>query len=62
MKLAGIGGGQSDGPVDETATIIEAIEAEGWRLDQMNVAMSGPDLAPKQQGYFLFRRAAKEVK
>ncbi len=47
----------SDGPVDKAAIIIEAIEAEGWRLNQMDVAVTGSGLAPSQRGYFLFRRA-----
>jgi hypothetical protein len=35
------------------AEIIEAVEASGWRLDQMSYT---PDRRGNPEGYYLFRR------
>lgn len=56
--LARINVGMTDagmsGPVTGAAEQIEAVEAVGWRLDQMSYAQ---DKGGKPEGYFLFRRA-----
>lgn len=40
------------GGIDDFADQIEAVEAQGWRLDQMSM---GEDKKGRPEGYFLFR-------
>ena len=47
--------GAFSGPMDDTAEMIEAIEGQGWHLDQMSYVMKKND---KPEGIYLFRRPA----
>jgi hypothetical protein len=50
--------GAFSGPMDDTAEMIEAIEDQGWLLDQMSYVMKKND---KPEGIYLFRRPAQRA-
>ena len=47
--------GAFSGPMDDTAEMIEAIEAQGWALDKMSYVIKKDN---KPEGIYLFRPAA----